>query len=115
MIRRPPRSTLFPYTTLFRSRLTGVPIERLRQNLGRSASRGRNSHVMGRVTEESRIQLSDVDDPFAIGRPRGRVIFARIRGDLRKMRALFGIVGSNHPDVGVVSTVWIGGTVACKR
>src|SRR2546429_4598761 len=24
MIRRPPRSTLFPYTTLFRSRLTGV-------------------------------------------------------------------------------------------
>src|SRR3712207_8652737 len=25
MIRRPPRSTLFPYTTLFRSRLPGVP------------------------------------------------------------------------------------------
>src|SRR5256885_2415937 len=25
MIRRPPRSTLFPYTTLFRSRVTGVP------------------------------------------------------------------------------------------
>src|SRR5258706_5055352 len=24
MIRRPPRSTLFPYTTLFRSRLTGA-------------------------------------------------------------------------------------------
>src|SRR2546430_5587272 len=24
MIRRPPRSTLFPYTTLFRSRLAGV-------------------------------------------------------------------------------------------
>src|SRR2546430_6755804 len=24
MIRRPPRSTLFPYTTLFRSRVTGV-------------------------------------------------------------------------------------------
>src|SRR2546422_1531765 len=26
MIRRPPRSTLFPYTTLFRSRLQGVKI-----------------------------------------------------------------------------------------
>src|SRR5437868_12688338 len=26
MIRRPPRSTLFPYTTLFRSRKDGVPI-----------------------------------------------------------------------------------------
>src|SRR5258708_29336047 len=25
MIRRPPRSTLFPYTTLFRSRLPGLP------------------------------------------------------------------------------------------
>src|SRR3712207_8489557 len=27
MIRRPPRSTLFPYTTLFRSRDTGIGIE----------------------------------------------------------------------------------------
>src|SRR5438876_6570349 len=27
MIRRPPRSTLFPYTTLFRSLLPGTPIE----------------------------------------------------------------------------------------
>src|SRR2546430_10384042 len=28
MIRRPPRSTLFPYTTLFRSRYTGICRER---------------------------------------------------------------------------------------
>src|SRR3712207_8511379 len=28
MIRRPPRSTLFPYTTLFRSRLAGLRGER---------------------------------------------------------------------------------------
>src|SRR2546428_10328532 len=28
MIRRPPRSTLFPYTTLFRSRRPGVPSRR---------------------------------------------------------------------------------------
>src|SRR5688572_31766607 len=28
MIRRPPRSTLFPYTTLFRSRATGLPYAR---------------------------------------------------------------------------------------
>src|SRR2546425_8677271 len=26
MIRRPPRSTLFPYTTLFRSRRSGTPV-----------------------------------------------------------------------------------------
>src|SRR3712207_7712156 len=30
MIRRPPRSTLFPYTTLFRSQLDPVDVERLR-------------------------------------------------------------------------------------
>ena len=28
MIRRPPRSTLFPYTTLFRSHALGVPAQR---------------------------------------------------------------------------------------
>src|SRR3712207_3693966 len=28
MIRRPPRSTLFPYTTLFRSGVEGQPLER---------------------------------------------------------------------------------------
>src|SRR3712207_8765453 len=34
MIRRPPRSTLFPYTTLFRSgqQLVGQPLERLAQH-----------------------------------------------------------------------------------
>src|SRR5256885_2844163 len=31
MIRRPPRSTLFPYTTLFRSRYRVVGTDRLRQ------------------------------------------------------------------------------------
>src|SRR3712207_7326897 len=30
MIRRPPRSTLFPYTTLFRSRDEDQPIKRMR-------------------------------------------------------------------------------------
>src|SRR2546425_4430249 len=30
MIRRPPRSTLFPYTTLFRSRLEALPVVRQR-------------------------------------------------------------------------------------
>src|SRR5437773_7498070 len=29
MIRRPPRSTLFPYTTLFRSRVVGAAVEDL--------------------------------------------------------------------------------------
>src|SRR2546422_43879 len=36
MIRRPPRSTLFPYTTLFRSRLHAYRLGRARQALARS-------------------------------------------------------------------------------
>src|SRR3989475_11051171 len=42
MIRRPPRSTLFPYTTLFRSRQLGARDELLEQELERHlAGRGR--------------------------------------------------------------------------
>src|SRR2546423_3756681 len=41
MIRRPPRSTLFPYTTLFRSRAAartrGLPHHRWRKKLGAGA------------------------------------------------------------------------------
>src|SRR2546429_4143613 len=33
MIRRPPRSTLFPYTTLFRSTIEGNQIAKLEKNL----------------------------------------------------------------------------------
>src|SRR3712207_7267792 len=39
MIRRPPRSTLFPYTTLFRSQ---------EEEGGRAARRGRQGHGQGR-------------------------------------------------------------------
>src|SRR5690242_20930750 len=52
MIRRPPRSTLFPYTTLFRSRqvgdadwlacrvLAGVEVTEVGQGIGRRADHG---------------------------------------------------------------------------
>src|SRR2546430_8467709 len=39
MIRRPPRSTLFPYTTLFRSRRHSFPCSSLNGNLGPWRSR----------------------------------------------------------------------------
>src|SRR2546421_4313934 len=32
MIRRPPRSTLFPYTTLFRSRIAAAPAARVKES-----------------------------------------------------------------------------------
>src|SRR2546422_6294635 len=60
MIRRPPRSTLFPYTTLFRSALTGISdTDRVRFPLAllserRDASRPQSGHscsVTGTVLE----------------------------------------------------------------
>src|SRR2546430_13797442 len=39
MIRRPPRSTLFPYTTLFRSRIHAVDAEIVRGNARRRQGR----------------------------------------------------------------------------
>src|SRR5690348_18115377 len=46
MIRRPPRSTLFPYTTLFRSRLLTHPdAERLLSGLVRSFFEGTTGDV----------------------------------------------------------------------
>src|SRR2546430_10524714 len=40
MIRRPPRSTLFPYTTLFRSKLKSVPICTRRPSLNKPVGVG---------------------------------------------------------------------------
>src|SRR2546427_8576153 len=37
MIRRPPRSTLFPYTTLFRSQFAGIRITRLTKPVNHSS------------------------------------------------------------------------------
>src|SRR2546430_12633004 len=48
MIRRPPRSTLFPYTTLFRSDLSPGGFERDRQAAEHLAGEGRRRMVHGR-------------------------------------------------------------------
>src|SRR3712207_8834769 len=45
MIRRPPRSTLFPYTTLFRSRAERRPLLRARQPDGSDGSPRRGDRV----------------------------------------------------------------------
>src|SRR2546426_9264984 len=71
MIRRPPRSTLFPYTTLFRSRPLGGGLYGARR-LAPAAGPGRPSGVTRRCP-----------DPGA-RRPRAR------RGDGRRTRILRG-------------------------
>src|SRR2546426_2511659 len=62
MIRRPPRSTLFPYTTLFRSprgrrtRLRG-------RTSWRSACRGRRRRARRRTTTRSEEHTSELQSP----------------------------------------------------
>src|SRR5260370_38248266 len=48
MIRRPPRSTLFPYTTLFRSRTAQI------HQLDHRQSRGGIAAQLGQLVEEAR-------------------------------------------------------------
>src|SRR2546430_13282611 len=64
MIRRPPRSTLFPYTTLFRSVFwaAGVQAERLTSHLGTV-----KLDRAGRVEIERDLSIPGFPDAFVIG------------------------------------------------
>src|SRR3712207_8057664 len=44
MIRRPPRSTLFPYTTLFRSEIIGFTASQIRQDLNNFGGFGQQGY-----------------------------------------------------------------------
>src|SRR2546430_4029501 len=65
MIRRPPRSTLFPYTTLFRSRVVGL-IEDGKHHLAWFADQGAKLHGQ-------RVPGRDVGQPLPFPGARGRV------------------------------------------
>src|SRR5207342_3845315 len=56
MIRRPPRSTLFPYTTLFRPRPSGFPGRR----------RGRSPCWVARDRKSTRLNSSHVKISYAV-------------------------------------------------
>src|SRR5256885_11994234 len=56
MIRRPPRSTLFPYTTLFRSRQLAVVGERRRARVG-------DAVVVRALTDRSEEHTSELQSP----------------------------------------------------
>src|SRR5256885_12613228 len=81
MIRRPPRSTLFPYTTLFRSRF----LARLRVDRGGAAVEG--------VEEDLPVGVGAAAiDPVAAGDALGRLVeILRLVVPLRR-RARFGQV-----------------------
>src|SRR5260370_14680640 len=51
MIRRPPRSTLFPYTTLFRSILSPLRLDTSRACHSRAGARPKSSSIEGRSSK----------------------------------------------------------------
>src|SRR5262245_64703543 len=59
MIRRPPRSTLFPYTTLFRSGEGGAADARLRRPLRIEDRTVDDGHVRRSGVSESRREVND--------------------------------------------------------
>src|SRR2546429_3401545 len=68
MIRRPPRSTLFPYTTLFRSPTRSSRPERNDRLLASLATPSeRNSKSFGLATTERQATRREVDEPAASG------------------------------------------------
>src|SRR2546430_9939219 len=63
MIRRPPRSTLFPYTTLFRSGITRDCLEPATANLVAEAVGARNARVFDLLNAcNSLVDAIDVGD-----------------------------------------------------
>src|SRR5256885_6707872 len=65
MIRRPPRSTLFPYTTLFRSRAARAPTRRGGVRASRPARRRRARAVSQRRRRQGRSEehTSELQSP----------------------------------------------------
>src|SRR5258707_11949777 len=68
MIRRPPRSTLFPYTTLFRSRMGPPPRARRRGDANRSrpASLRSLGRAAGRDRKSTRLNSSHANISYAV-------------------------------------------------
>src|SRR3712207_8809675 len=65
MIRRPPRSTLFPYTTLFRSGIRPMTLEQAKQRLSRKYLGKVGIHGIGlsRSQNAVRVHLISGRDP----------------------------------------------------
>src|SRR2546422_11450101 len=81
MIRRPPRSTLFPYTTLFRSPIAGGrPADEIEFVLGQVKKDGITDHISSVIAGDELFRLIDFEILEAID--------AKIRKDLDRIRPL---------------------------
>src|SRR2546430_13294506 len=66
MIRRPPRSTLFPYTTLFRSRRGGAALTRRRGAHRARAGDARGGGAVSRDRKSTRLNSSHSQISYAV-------------------------------------------------
>src|SRR6266498_360191 len=66
MIRRPPRSTLFPYTTLFRSTQVPVAVPMLHRRLPVRAANGTHRDRTGVDRKSTRLNSSHVRISYAV-------------------------------------------------
>src|SRR3712207_7406285 len=65
MIRRPPRSTLFPYTTLFRSEPSAMHVATIGLDLAKHAFQVHGVNAEGRPVLRKRLRRSEVAAFFA--------------------------------------------------
>src|SRR3712207_7613172 len=70
MIRRPPRSTLFPYTTLFRSRGDGTVLLPPHRSLPDRRGRGDQGQERGTGVTSGRARVATAMRPVRSGGPR---------------------------------------------
>src|SRR3712207_7712602 len=85
MIRRPPRSTLFPYTTLFRSLTYLTELKKLAGEF----------HVLETVQLQTRMLVFDCErPPFAERRVRQAICYAIDRQDRKSTR-----LNSSHANI----------------
>src|SRR5260221_5246800 len=93
MIRRPPRSTLFPYTTLFRSRANGMPeLHKLTPPLAVLQGKGYKVALVTDRSEEHTSELQSHSD-----------IVCRLLLEKKKMKTT--LIGRTDPASKTLSTM----------
>src|SRR3712207_9285377 len=74
MMRRPPRSTLFPYATLFRSGFVPASVARERERFGAYATRTMGGNLLADLVQEEvrrRERIVAIDDEAVLMAPYG--------------------------------------------
>src|SRR5260221_6715258 len=92
MIRRPPRSTLFPYTTLFRSQYAVV----LLVHTDRVWQRAHAAIVLGHVRVKVMDETKTVTSQFERVRQPAETVLAHVEGILAVVRPARVSVGHDH-------------------